>query len=541
LYNKYHIFTENTEEKEMLQVKHNSEDIYRMIEQMDNHLRTELLKKDDKVQEEKLWENTYIKRQIDKRKDGGVFTVSDHIRAVVYSLLSGGHGWAKYAKEMDIQTGCIPCVDSIFHDYSPIELLKCSPFQLYEELQKIHLAPRFGTAPIEKLITVNIPKLLKLEEEYGTVDNYYQKYIQEGINRHPPAPVKPLIEALSDAESNDKLEQMGIPLVCEYLRNVGYDLPKPDTHICRILGSEILGFSTSKEVSEYKSIEIIFEIAKVAKKSVAETDYILWSYCSNGYGEICTSKNPKCNVCVAVGLCRNHEKNVVTEIKNRLLLNSHFKIKEYDDVSRIICKASDTIYSSLCSRIIHDYSISAEDGVNLKREVGSFLADRIPELLESADQKIFDESHHAICKEIVHMFSPKCQLKYGIAQRWLNETLINLIIIESSLPVSILPVAKARRYFHVAVDRDILQVATVQRKEVYHHGLGLKCAPLRHEDSAVYEMDWFHQKETQPYMCWEYEEYIEFQNAVRDVLKKPIKDGIYKDVLDWSFQALVEK
>ena len=139
------------------------------------------------------------------------------------------------------------------------------------------------------------------------------------------------------------------------------------------------------------------------------------------------------------------------------------------------------------------------------------------------------------------MFSPKCQLKYGIAQLWLNETLINLIIIESSLPVSILPVAKARRYFHVAVDRDILQVATVQRKEVYHHGLGLKCAPLRHEDSAVYEMDWFHQKETQPYMCWEYEEYIEFQNAVRDALKKPIKDGIYKDVLDWSFQALVEK
>lgn len=525
----------------MLQVKHNSEDIYRMIEQMDNHLRTELLKKDDKVQEEKLWENTYIKRQIDKRKDGGVFTVSDHIRAVVYSLLSGGQGWAKYAKEMDIQTGCIPCVDSIFHDYSPIELLKCSPFQLYEELQKIHLAPRFGTAPIEKLITVNIPKLLKLEEEYGTVDNYYQKYIQEGINRHLPAPVKPLIEALSNAESNDKLEQMGIPLVCEYLRNVGYDLPKPDTHICRILGSEILGFSTSKEVSEYKSIEIIFEIAKAAKKSVAETDYILWSYCSNGYGEICTSKYPKCDICVAIGECRKHKEDILTVIKNKMILNSYFKIKEYDDVSRMICKAANSVYSSLYRRILHDYAISAEDGGSLNREISSLFAERIPQLLESTDQRMFDESHHAICKEIIHMFSPKCQLKYGIAQLWLNETLINLIIIESSLPVSILPVAKARRYFHVAVDRDILQVATVQRKEVYHHGLGLKCAPLRHEDSAVYGMDWFHQKETQPYMCWEYEEYIEFQNAVRDALKKPIKDGIYKDVLDWSFQALVEK
>ena len=521
-------------------MKHSSKDVYRMIEQMDKHLRTELLKKDGKVQEEKLWENTYIKRQIDKREGGGVFTVSDHIRAMVYSLLSGGQGWAKYAGEMDIQTGCISCVDTIFHDYNPTELLECSPQQLFEELQELHLAPRFGTAPIEKLISANIPKLLKMEEEYGTVDKYYQKYVQTGIDRHLIAPVKLLVKTLSDTESNDKMEQMGVPLVCEYLRNVGFDLPKPDTHICRILGSEILGFSTSKEVSEYKAIDIIFKIAKAARKSAAETDYILWSYCSDGYGEICTSKNPKCDICVAVGQCRKHKEDVVAIIKNKLVLNSYFKIKEYDDVSRIICKASDTIYSSLCSQILHDYSISAEDGVYIKREVGTFLIDRIPELLESIDQKVFDESHHAICEEIIHMFSSKCQLKYGIAQRWLNETLINLILVESSLPVSILPVAKARKYFHVSVAREILQTATAQRKEVYHHGLGLKCAPLKHEDSAVYEMDWFHQKETQPCMYWGYEEYTEFQNSVRDVLKKPIKDGIYKDVLDWNFHALVE-
>ncbi len=521
-------------------MKHSSKDVYRMIEQMDKHLRTELLKKDGKVQEEKLWENTYIKRQIDKREGGGVFTVSDHIRAMVYSLLSGGQGWAKYAGEMDVQTGCIPCVDTIFHDYNPAELLECSPQQLFEELQKLHLAPRFGTAPIEKLITVNIPKLLKLEEEYGTVDNYYQKYVQTGIDRHLVAPARPLIKTLSEMKGDDKLEQFGIPLVCEYLRNVGYDIPKPDTHTRRILGSDNLGFSTSKEVSEYKTIEIICEIAKAAKRSVAETDYILWSYCSDGYGQICKKEYPKCDICVAVGLCKKHEKDVVTAIKNKLVLNSHFKIKEYDDVSRIICKASDTIYSSLCRCILHNCSISAEDGVNLKREIGPFLADRIPELLESADQKMFDERHHAICKEIIRMFSTKCPLKYGIAQRWLNETLINLILIESSLPVSILPIAKARKYFHVSVNREILQVATVQRKEAYHHGLGLKCAPLRHEDSDVYEMDWFHQKETQPYMYWEYEEYTEFQNAVRDVLKKPVKDGVYKDVLDWNLNALME-
>lgn len=284
-------------------MKHSPEDIYRMIEQMDSHLRTELLKKDGKVQEEKLWENTYIKRQIDKRENGGQFTVNDHIRAMAYSILSSGQAWDKYAKETDVQTGYIICVDTIFHNYTPTELLKCLPQHIVEELQEIHLAPRFGAEPIEKLLTVNIPKLLKWEEEYGTVDHYYQKYIQSGINGYLIVPAKPLIKALSETKGVDKMEQLGVPLVCEYLRNVGYDLPKPDIHTRRILGSDILGFSTSKKVSEYKTIEIICQIAKDAKRSVAETDYILWSYCSDGYGEICTSKSPKCDACIVNKYC----------------------------------------------------------------------------------------------------------------------------------------------------------------------------------------------------------------------------------------------
>ena len=83
-------------------MNYSPENVSRMIEQMDKHLRTELLKKDGRIQEEKLWENTYIKRQIDKREGDGVFTVSDHIRAMVYSLLSGGQGWAKYARQQDV-------------------------------------------------------------------------------------------------------------------------------------------------------------------------------------------------------------------------------------------------------------------------------------------------------------------------------------------------------------------------------------------------------------------------------------------------------
>ncbi len=506
-----------------------------VICKMDEHLRVMLQENPDK-----LWENTFINRQIVKRNNNGLFSVSDHIRAMAYSMLSGGQAWNKYVKEADAETKCITGVDRIFHDYKPTELLECTPKQLFKELQEIHLEPRFGLAPIEALLYVNVPKLLKLEKEYGSIDNYYCKYIQIGIDHKYVVTARPLIETLSNSKSVNKLEQMGIPLVCEYLRNVGYDLPKPDTHIRRILGRDILGFSTSREVSEYRAIEIVYKIAKVAHKSVAETDYILWSYCSDGYGEICTSANPKCDKCVAMGQCRKHMDDAVTMLKNKYVLASHYKLKENDGVSEIISKTADIAYLPFCRRIFLRKEVSLEEANRLNHEVGMLLAVSIPELLESTDQKMFDEIHHKICEKIIHIYNQVCDQSYGIAQRWLNETLINLIVVESSLSISRLPVKNTRKYFHVPVGNDLLKVATVKGKEGYHFGLGLKCAPVKHENFAGYEMEWFRPGETQSFEKWEYSEYIEFQNAIRDVLKKPIKDGCYKDVIDWGLYVLLE-
>lgn len=523
---------------------HTTENIYRMIEQMDQHLRTELLKRDGKVQEEKLWENTYIKRQIDKRQNGGSFSVSDHIRAMVYAMLSGGQTWEKYAKEADSQTGYITVVDSVFCDYQPDVLLECSSEQLMEDLKEKNLAPRFGSAPIEALLNVNISKLLKWEKEYGKVDGYYQMHmhIPSGIEQHPVVPARFLIEALADEKSNDKLERMGIPLVCEYLRNVGYDLPKPDSHIRRILGSECLGLSTSREASEYRAIELVCKLAKGAEKSVAETDYILWSYCAAGYGEVCTSSKPKCDICVAIGQCRKHREDVVNQMKNKYVLETHYKIRDSGSVSEIISKAAGRAENSFHRRIFQDGTVSMEDRLKLNDEVKLLLADRIPELLEATDQKMFDERHHKICEEIIHVYNQKCGQSYGIAQRWLNETLINLVVIDSALPINALPIKKERKYFHVSVGKEVLRAATLKHKELHHCALGLRCAPLKHENPATHEkMDWFHNTgETQPFEKWEYAEYMGFQNAVRNALKNPIKDGTYKDVLDWNMNAFVE-
>lgn len=61
------------------------------VQRMDEHLRNSLLQKDGQTQLDKLWENTYIKRQIDRRQAGGEFSTSDHIRAMVLFHVEFGH------------------------------------------------------------------------------------------------------------------------------------------------------------------------------------------------------------------------------------------------------------------------------------------------------------------------------------------------------------------------------------------------------------------------------------------------------------------
>lgn len=264
---------------------------------MDSALRQELLIKNGKLQEKKLWENTFIKHQIDKRNSREIFSLSDHIRAMVYSLLSSGIVWDRIENEIDLTTGKILSIDEMFYQYDPNYLLKCEPTKLSDAIKEIGCASQYTRKQMQALIDVNIPRLIHLEQHYGSINNFYQRFID--IDKS----LKTLTLVLSNENSVYKMAQMGAALICEYLKNVGYDIAKPDRHICRILGSDYLACSDKKVVPEYEAIDIIAEVAKKLNKPAAEVDYILWSYCANGYGEVCTKNKPRCDNCVIQDLC----------------------------------------------------------------------------------------------------------------------------------------------------------------------------------------------------------------------------------------------
>lgn len=270
---------------------------------IDKQLREELLIKDGTVQAKKLWENTYIKKQIDKRENGGTFTVSDHICAMVYSMLTSGASWSRVEPSLDIETGRIQLIDEIFYQYNVDTLLHTDPNKLVNDLLSQKLGTQYIVNQMNALVNVNIRKLIALDTEYGSIDNFYQKFIDTDST------LKTLVKVLSVEGKPHKYAQMGEALTAEYLKNVGYDIAKPDRHIRRILGSDILGCSDSEIAPIYEAFDLVAEIARATGKRIAEVDYILWSYCANGYGAVCTKENPKCDICVNKLICNVKERN----------------------------------------------------------------------------------------------------------------------------------------------------------------------------------------------------------------------------------------
>ena len=203
------------------------------------------------------------------------FALADHVKAMVYAQLSNNRPWQPiYNNRLTI--------DAIFSHYD-IELLKkANPTTLVDKITEIHCGNRQIKRQMKSL-KANIETFERIEEEHGSISDYYAK-----IN------LVDVIKSLSQSGKNYKLDCMGIPLVCEYLKGVGVEVIKPDSLLCRLLGR--LGYSKKIPATPWEAIEICKEIGAEYGLSQAEVDTILWQYCAKDKFEVCTDK-PKCAQC----------------------------------------------------------------------------------------------------------------------------------------------------------------------------------------------------------------------------------------------------
>lgn len=235
------------------------------------------------LQAKGLGYTTSLTEEIQRRKEGKQYGIADHIRGIVYSMLTNQTKWYRVEPHL-------PEIDKLFFDYDPKLILQTPPSQFYEGLRRFKCGNISTRAQMEALPD-NVKTLQKIEQDFGSVDAF--------ITAEPP---EVIVGKLSGGKSPYKMKMLGEALAWEYLRNVGIDGAKPDTHLRRFLGADRMGQGENSPATVGEVNEQVAKLSETTGLSKIEIDNLIWSFCADGFGEICTA-TPHCHSCPIHSYC----------------------------------------------------------------------------------------------------------------------------------------------------------------------------------------------------------------------------------------------
>ena len=227
-----------------------------------------------------------ILEAVEARKNGKVFSFKEHLKGFIYAQLSALVSW-KRIKDSQQELNIVFC------GFEKDKLKEKAPEKLIDEIRTLKCYSPYTTKNQINSLKANIETFEKIEQEYSSLDKF--------ITHSTPSNI---IKLLADSNSTYKLKYAGVAIICEYVRNVGIDIIKPDVHIKRIAAADRLKLVTAK--SYYKIIEEFRKLSNEIGMSQVKMDYLLWNYCAKGYGEICTA-TPKCDECVIKEYCKEEK------------------------------------------------------------------------------------------------------------------------------------------------------------------------------------------------------------------------------------------
>lgn len=218
----------------------------------------------------------------ERRLQGKQFTLQDHVRGLILSLLSNQRRWHQIADHL--------CkIDQIFFHYDAERIKETDPNQFEAALRNIHCGNR-NTRRQMRDLRRNIKTFDRIIAEYGSLDNFV-------TSDHPWK----IADQLSIAGVRYKLAQVGHALAMEYLKNVGIPAFKPDVHAKRVIGGKRLAYIAG-EPSELETYDAMQQLARDAGVNIIYLDNLLWLFCAEGYGNICGA-HPRCKICHLSDFC----------------------------------------------------------------------------------------------------------------------------------------------------------------------------------------------------------------------------------------------
>lgn len=227
--------------------------------------------------------NDSINEMVVRRNRGETFSFEAHLSAMIYAMLTNQTKWSRIVPHL-------PEIDDLFFHYNPNEIKRQPGNYFAEGIFKLKCG-NISMAAQMKNLSYNISVMEKVVDEYGSMDAFITSEQAHKI-----------VRKLSSYQSPYKIKMLGEALAWEYIRNVGIDACKPDTHLRRFLGNARMGHSRTPLASVEETVKQVELIAKENNIPQSVVDNLIWSYCADGYSEICTA-TPKCDICVIKKFC----------------------------------------------------------------------------------------------------------------------------------------------------------------------------------------------------------------------------------------------
>ena len=225
--------------------------------------------------------------ELENRKAGKQYGIQDHIRGMVYSMLTSQTAWRRIKPHLHE-------IDKLFYDYEPEKILASDPETFCQGIFEMKCGNRSTRAQM-KALPDNIRIFQRIEGEFGSIDAFVTSEQADCI-----------VKKLSKNSGPYKMKMIGEALAWEYLRNVGIDAAKPDTHLCRFLGSDRMGIGGLSPATRSEVTEQVNRLSEQTGMSKMEIDSLIWNFCADGFGEICTAK-PHCENCPISDYCKKAE------------------------------------------------------------------------------------------------------------------------------------------------------------------------------------------------------------------------------------------
>jgi endonuclease III len=222
---------------------------------------------------------------VEAREKGYRFSDNQIFEAVVKAILSNSTDYSKVER-------VLPELTHLFKDFNLAYYSGLSESDIDQVFVPWFKARSAGSLTMRRDLTNLIRTATMLREHsarFGSLEGHFSSLLRTADDDCIELACK-----IGSVQSQHKLPAMGIPIAAEMLKNIGYDVAKPDRHIKRAMGCfGMVRFSKWKdqsahrppEASETEMMEVMRSVARFARTinvRVSFLDNTIWLLCAKG-------------------------------------------------------------------------------------------------------------------------------------------------------------------------------------------------------------------------------------------------------------------